>query len=70
MKKDKDTKITDKYVIRIMRVTERKSTFEENHGMNYQMYGNREKIEEFIHEGEYEIKDRKVISILKALLEK
>ncbi len=68
MKKDKDKNITDKYVIRIVRISERPATFEENHGVNYQMYGNREKIEEEIWMGEYKIKERQVVQILKALL--
>ncbi len=66
----KEPKLTNRYVFRIDRITVRPAEWEDNHGMAYMMRGNKEvkEVEENIFRGEYEIKDEKVIEILRALL--
>lgn len=66
---NKDRKLTDKYVFRIDRIAVRPPTWEENHGMQYQARGHSiEEVEEPMFVAEYEIKEKKVVDILVALL--
>ena len=72
MNKKNKEKITNNYTFTVERIKMRPLTYGETHGINYQMNGRRNEGEltrEVLWSEEYEIKEEKVINILKALLE-